>query len=151
MLKKFMVLMESLMADGVEDEPQMQTHMAAALLMFEISRADYDVDEAELGLMNEALCTRFGLDPAQAAEVLEQASRQSEQTLSLHPLVRLLNEHFTQAQKIQVIEDMWRVAYADGRLDKYEEYQIRRIADLLYVAHGDFIRAKHRAVEHPLP
>ncbi len=151
MLKKFMILLESLMADGVEDEPQMRTHMAAALLMFEIGRADYDVDEAELGAMSEVLRTRFGLDPAQAAELLAQAARQSEQTLSLHPLVRLLNERFTQVQKVQVVEDMWRVAYADGRLDKYEEYQIRRIADLLYVAHGDFIRAKHRAAEHPLP
>ena len=58
-----------------------------------------------------------------------------------------INSGFTREQKLALIEQMWRVAYADGDLDKYEEYTIRKLSDLLYVEHHEFIRAKLRAME----
>ena len=41
-----------------------------------------------------------------------------------------------------MIEDLWRIAYSDERIDKYEDYVIRKVADLIYVTHSDFIKSK---------
>ena len=56
-----------------------------------------------------------------------------------------MNEHFTQAQKIHVVELMWQVAYADGHLDANENHLISKIAGLLHVTHGEYIAAKLHA------
>ena len=77
--------------------------------------------------------------------MLELARQESQDSHSLHPFLRRINRHFDPEQKAEILEDLWRVAFADGRLDKYEEYHIRRIADLLHLPHSAFIRAKHRA------
>ena len=58
---------------------------------------------------------------------------------------RLINRHFSQEEKNHIVELLWEVAYADGELDKYEEHLVRKLADLIYVPHRSFIRAKHRA------
>ena len=59
----------------------------------------------------------------------------------------LLNAHYTQQQKIKLVEDLWQLAYADNELDKYEEHLLRRLADLLHVPHHDFIRTKHKVLK----
>ncbi|WP_462388202.1 tellurite resistance TerB family protein [Acidovorax sp. Q11] len=58
-----------------------------------------------------------------------------------------LNTHFTQDQKIQLVEAMWQVAYADARLDENEMHTISKVAGLLHVTHGEYIAAKMRARE----
>jgi uncharacterized tellurite resistance protein B-like protein len=120
-------------------------HLATAVLMIEIGSADFHIDEAELEALADALQQRFGLSSAELAELLELAHQQSQDSHSLHPFLRRINQHFDPQQKAAILEDLWRVAFADGRLDKYEEYHIRRIADLLHLPHSAFIRAKHRA------
>ena len=64
-----------------------------------------------------------------------------------YDLTRLINNGFSAAQKVKVIELMWEVAYADDKLQKYEEALVRKVADLIYVPHSDFIAAKHRILE----
>jgi len=120
-------------------------HLATAVLMIEIGRADFHIDEAELEAVADALQQRFRLSSAELADLLEMAHQQSQDSHSLHPFLRRINRHFDPEQKAEILEDLWRVAFADGRLDKYEEYHIRRIADLLHLPHSAFIRAKHRA------
>ena len=56
----------------------------------------------------------------------------------------LLNKNFSPQRKAQFIEYLWRVAMADGKIDMYEDQLVRKLADLLYVAHNDFILARHR-------
>ena len=59
----------------------------------------------------------------------------------------MLNDNLDAEEKIHVIELLWQVAFADAVLDKYEEYYIRKIADLLYISHKDYIRTKHRVAD----
>lgn len=119
-------------------------HMAAAMLLLEVSRADFSVDEDELVVIADILRRQFGFSDEETTELIELATRHSDEALSIHPFLRLINDSCDADEKAMIIEDLWRVAYADERLDKYEEYQIRRIADLLYVPHATFIRTKHR-------
>lgn len=119
-------------------------HLATAMLLLEVSRADFDLGAEELKVVIDSLKSRFFFSDEDAQQLLSLALAQDQDTVSMHPFLRLINEHFSVAQKGQIIEDLWRVAFADHTLDKYEEGRIRKIADLLYLPHKEFIRAKLR-------
>lgn len=144
-------LIKTFLTSGVSPEsrrPERLTlQMAAAGLLLEVSRADFNVGEDELRVVAEALKQQFGFSDDDAQMLLELALAKDAEAVSMHPFLRMINDHFTLEQKRGIVEDMWRVAFADRRLDKYEEAQIRKIADLLYVPHKDFIRTKLRAQE----
>lgn len=126
-------------------QPQMALEVATAVLLVEVSRADFSQDEAELAAIRELLLAHFSLD-ADAVDVLLQNARlESEQLVSLQHITRLLNEQMSQQDKVRVIELMWQVVYADGEKHHYEEHLLRQVAELLYVSHADFIRARHLA------
>ena len=125
------------------DEHDLQ--IAAALLMVEIGQADNEWREAEIETIVTRLARLFDLDEAEAKALFDEARREEESRVSLHPTIQVINRHFTPEQKQRILTDCWRVAFADGELDHYEEHQIRRIAELLYLPHSRFIQAKHRA------
>ena len=75
---------------------------------------------------------------------MDLAADELDHAACMHEFTQLINQSFSAKQKIKVVEMLWRVAYADGKLDKYEEHFVRKIARLLYVRHTDFIKAKHR-------
>ena len=60
----------------------------------------------------------------------------------MYEFTRLINDHYSYEQKTGLVENLWRLAFADENLDKYEEGLIRRVADLIHVSHGDFIKTK---------
>ena len=86
----------------------------------------------------------FLLDPGDIGEIVNMAHEQASQATSLYEFTRLINDNYAYKDKVQLIQNLWRLAFADDELDKYEEGLIRRIADLIHVSHGDFIQAKHR-------
>ena len=105
-------------------------------------QADYDIKDNERSAIMRALRASFLLSESEAREVLHEAEEQALHATSLYDFTSLVNDKFSYEDKVQIVANMWQVAYADGDLDKYEEYIIRKVADLLYVAHSDFIRAK---------
>jgi len=145
----FRRLLQKLGATGSDAEPELAKpiQQAIANLLLEIGRADLEVDEAELRAAHELLKTRFDLDDEQVTQALDRALEESERSVSIYPLLRSINEQVSAQDKVSIIEELWSVAFADGRIDAHEERQIRRIADLLYVPHRAFIRAKHLAEE----
>jgi len=118
--------------------------MAAGILLVEVARSDQHMDPRESRLVERQLREVFGLGEAEVHELLRLVERDADTATSLFPFTRLINERFDSAEKTRLVELLWEVAYADGCLDPYEEGLIRKIADLLYVPHRDFIRAKHR-------
>ena len=120
---------------------------AAAVLMFEISRADSSIDNEERKVIDDALVNHFKLPKIEAEELISLAEKEVDHSVSLHEFTRLINEKLSSEDKVKIVELLWEVAFADAVLDKYEEYFIRKIADLLYVSHKDYIQSKHRASE----
>jgi len=118
---------------------------AAAALMIEMSRADHNVDERERALIANALTKVFGLSAAQVAELLEHAGASADDATSLYEFTSVLNEQFDQAEKTHFVEQLWRIAYADGELEKHEAHLVRKVADLLHLRHREYIGAKLRA------
>ena len=128
-------------------DPQHTAHLAAAILLLEVSRADFDISDNELDVIIEVLSRQFSLTHDEAMGVLNYAKEEHEEYTSSHPFIRLVNEELDVESKQSLLKGLWQVAYADGVLDKYEEYHIRKIADWLYLSHSDFIRIKHQVIE----
>lgn len=125
--------------------------LAVATLLVEIARADFEVDSAERTAIRRMLASAYGLDPETARSLVAEAERAAEEVVSLYEFTRRLNEELSPPEKVEIIEMLWRVAFADGRLDKYEEHLVRKAADLLYVPHRRFIRAKLKIEGEPPP
>lgn len=121
--------------------------LATAALLFEMLRADDDEHPDERSAIERVLQEQFELSVDETLELSRLADQEAAEAASLYQFTGLINDHFTPEQKVSVVEMLWQVAYADGSLDPYEEALVRKIADLIYVPHRDFIRAKHRVQE----
>lgn len=120
--------------------------LATAALLFELARADDKIEERERDSMRQLVQQQFSLAEDEIDALMEMAAEESRQATCLFEFIRLVNEHYLPGQKRDIIEMCWQVAFSDGALDRYEEHYIRRLADLLYVPHRDFIMAKHKVM-----
>jgi uncharacterized tellurite resistance protein B-like protein len=118
--------------------------VAAAALLIEAARVDGRIDPAERTTIAGLLCQRFGLDPADAEALMDLAGRENERSVELHHFAHIINQRFAEAARIELIEMLWAVVYADGVVTDYEANLLRRIAGLLYVADHDRGAARKR-------
>jgi uncharacterized tellurite resistance protein B-like protein len=119
--------------------------MAAAMLLLEVAWADQNITDAELEATREAVQSMFRLSPEQVQALVDRAKAEHDTAISMYPFTRAVNESLSMDDKRLLIQLLWRLAGADNEVDVHEEYTIRRIADLLYVSHDDFIAAKLEA------
>lgn len=124
------------------DDPGIGVELASAALLMEIVFADYKRDSEEIDAAKKALRASFSLPEEELQAVLNKAEELHAESVSIHPFIEAINEEFDDASKYQLIVNLWRVAMSDGELDKFEQHYIRKIAELLYVPHTEFIRAK---------
>ena len=134
--------------DEPDGEPVHQRQLAAAALMVEIMVIDRTLDEQEQEIIRQLLENQFSLSHEEIETLVRLAHSEVNDATSLFQFTRLINDHFDVHEKRELIENLWRVAFADDQLDKHEEALIRRISELLYVSHTDFIQAKHRASQN---
>lgn len=121
--------------------------LATAALLFEVLRADYDEHPDERVRLEQTLQKAFSLSVEETRELAALADSEAAEAVSLYQFTGLINQNFAPQKKVDVVEMLWQVAFADGRLDRYEEAAVRKISELLHVAHRDFIRVKHRVLE----
>jgi uncharacterized tellurite resistance protein B-like protein len=124
--------------------PQQPLRLAAAALLVEMARADFDEADTELEQARGLLTERYGLSPEDAAQLLSAAQAESDRAVSLFRFTHLVNQHLGPADKLALMEMLWEVAYADGRLDKHEDALMHKLADLLYVPLKDLMLAKEQ-------
>ena len=119
-----------------------QKQLAVAALLIEVATADHVMDGTELNALINLLERKFSLPHEQLLELADLAKTEAAEATSLYQFTQLINNECTASEKFELIKGMWEIAYADNQLDKYEEYVIRKVADLIHVSHSDFIRAK---------
>lgn len=144
-LKAFLGRLAAAAPGTPEDSGEEAVQLATAALLVEMTGADAAVDAAERGVMTVLLQQRFGLSAEEIESLVATAGAESRDAPGYHPFTSLINRHLAPMAKVEVVEMLWRIAYADGRLDDHEHHFVRKIADLLYVPHGEFIAAKLRA------
>lgn len=147
MIKLKQWIAEAFGAASAED-PHAQQHarnLAVAALLVEVLRADYDVSAPERRQVLDSIRELLELEPAECEALLLSAERQVDGAHDLHQFTSELNRGLSHEDKLQLLEQLWRVAQADATVHHYEEHLIRRVADLLHVSHREFILAKLRS------
>ncbi len=136
LLKKILGTTES------EADARHDVKMATSALLLEMAASDGDCSAQEQQLIVDILQDKFGLSSADAAELLEMAEAERQTSIDLWHFTNEINVNFSKAEKLMVIEAIWQVIYADGRLDKYEDYLVHQLARLMRIDHEDMIAAK---------
>jgi uncharacterized tellurite resistance protein B-like protein len=122
-----------------------RVHLATAVLLVEVMRAEGGSSATELQAAGTALKRQFGLADDAIALLLSQAEHSQRAATDFHAFTSALNDRLFEVEKLAVVEAMWQVAYADGTLAAHENHVLWRVADLLHVPHGAYINAKMRA------
>lgn len=119
--------------------------IATAALLLEMMRMDDRIASSEREAIGAALRQQFGLEAAQFETLVALAEQEAQQANGYYQFTSLINRNCDAAEKIRIVENLWRVAMADGHLDAHELHLMRKIADLLYIGHADYVAAKQRA------
>jgi len=115
---------------------------ACAALLIETALADKVFNTEEIDSMKKTLREVYGIDEKDLDELISESEKKVSESTSLYEYTRLINDLCDYQDKLKLIQNLWAIAFADKHLDKYEEYLIRKISDLLYVSHSDFIQQK---------
>lgn len=124
---------------------QQQLQLATATLLVEVMQIDNAITASEETRLAQILEKTFALDPLHIQQLITLAKQQVSNSVDLYQFTRLINQHYSRSEKYHLLLALWQIAYADQQLDKYEESMIRKICDLIYMDHVDFIRAKKEA------
>ena len=150
MIKRFFIEIAEVFASSDAAETSAADREAAirkatAVLMLDVARADYVFEESEFERVLELVESHFGLSPEETVQLVNDAGDEAEDLTSVHQFTELLHEHLDDTEKARIIALLWQIAYADGRLDKYEDSLVLKISDLLYVSRARVMRLKHDA------
>jgi uncharacterized tellurite resistance protein B-like protein len=138
--KNFIADSPSSQGESAIENPQ----LALAALMIEVAEADYEDAPEEQATILNIVKTSFKLKEHDAEQLIQLAKTEHSNSTDYFQFTRLINDNYSAQQKIDLVENLWRIAFSDQILDKYEEHVIRRISDLLYVSHSDFMATKLR-------
>ena len=115
---------------------------AIAVLMLEVAQSDFEETEEETSSLLAALAKYIDEDSHISQDLLASARDDKANSAGLYEFTRLACTEMSLEERCTLIEQLWGIAYADGVIDKYEEAAIRKVSELLYVPHSDFIKAK---------
>jgi uncharacterized tellurite resistance protein B-like protein len=127
---------------GSGKEAVHDVRMATCALLLEMADIDGEFDDSEQDRILEMLKKDYGLSDENAAALMEAAKEELERSIDLWRFSRLINENYTEEEKIRIIEMLWRIVYTDGNLDKHENYLVHKLSSLLHLTHKDLIDAK---------
>jgi uncharacterized tellurite resistance protein B-like protein len=147
MLRSIKRILETTQA-GTRAVPAQERHhlqLSVAVLLHEARRADYDEGHHESGPAQLALQEIFGLAAAESAALLEEGRTKAQQLTSFYAPLSVIKRDFSLEQRIRLVEHLWRIAFADGQLNLYEDHYVRKIAHLLYVPNTQSMLARNRA------
>ena len=145
MLKHLKGLFEPAEPRPVPGFERRHLQVAVAALLHEARRADYHQGDDEYAVAQKALAEMFGLSSEECVAVLEEGRARAEHLSSFYAPVTIVKRDFSLEERIRLVEHLWRVAYANGRLDPYEDHYVRKIAHLLYVPNTQNMLARNRA------
>lgn len=135
----------SLQFTPAESQDDTRLHLAAAALMIELIYIDENIAKAEKARMTHLLQHTWGISRDDIDNLVNLAEKEVDNAHDLYQFTRLINDNYSYEMKCNLVQSLWEIAYADNELNKYEEAMIRKLSDLLYVQHADFIRGKQNA------
>ena len=119
-----------------------QLQIATCALFLEIANSDDDFSIEEREFIEKTMKEKFNLDDELVSELLELAKQQTNESVSIYEFTDVINKSFNKDEKLTIIKNLWRLIFADNKLDKYEEYFVRKISKNLFLEHSDMIAMK---------
>ncbi len=130
-------------ADSVKKvDHQKQLQIATAALFVEMAKADGEFSEEEREQVIESLQKQFGLDAEYVNDLVELSKTKLMDSVSLYEFSTIINEHFSNADKLELLKNLWRLIYTDKKLDKYEDRLIKIIGGMINIEHKQIINTK---------
>ena len=126
----------------IEDEKISSLDKACSALLIEVAYADKVFDESEINSLRESLKETYDIDEEIINELISDAKKTVDESTSLYEYTRVVNDEFDYSDKLELLSRIWKLAFADGNIDKYEDHLIRKISDLIHISHSDFIKIK---------
>lgn len=130
---------------------ELKMHIAAGVVLLEAVHIDNDCNDAEMEHVVETLRDRFGVADDCISELLELAHVERKNAIDLWQFTNDINRTFPREDKKKVMEEVWRIFFADGQLDRHEDHFAHKLANLLRLSHQEMIDAKLRAREQRPP
>jgi len=128
--------------EEIKDEKISLLDKACSALLIEVAYADKNFDESEINSLKESLKETYNIDEEIINELISDAKKTVDESTSLYEYTRVVNDEFDYSDKLELLSRIWKLAFADGNLDKYEDHLIRKISDLIHISHSDFIKIK---------
>lgn len=138
------VFKDKVLDETASDVDQLQ--LATCILLIEVSKSDDDFDIEEQKKIKFLLQKKFQIAEDKIENLFAYCDDKHRSMTSLFDWTEIINKECSYEQKCIIIGFMWDIAYIDGKIDKYEDFTIRKVADLIYVKHKDFITLKNARV-----
>jgi len=116
--------------------------VAVAGLFLEVINADFKVDPAEEEKLKTLLMQRFNLDENDVRDLIQFAKQDRAKRQDIWQFASRLKDRLPRERRIEVLTDLWRLIFADGRMDMFEDALIHKITELLGLDHSEMIEAK---------
>ncbi len=147
MLKKIIQFFENNTAIIQENNTEQQLQLVTAALFIEMMLADDNISNHEKMAVKHAIKSCFNMGDNEVEQLVSLAEEELKDATDYYQFTQLINQNFNQTQKIKIIENLWEIAYADSQLDDLEEHMVRKISELIYVPHTQFIKSKLKVID----
>lgn len=125
-----------------KQSPRKKLEVASAALFIEVAKADGDFSDDERKRIIDLMKEEFELDDECVDELLELSEKRVEESISVYEFTSIINEGFSQQEKLELLKNLWRIIYVDGKLDSQEDRLIKIIGGTMNIEHKDIIGAK---------
>lgn len=125
-----------------EADSEQRLQVATAVILLEVAHADEEYSESEQESILQILKDQFNLDRQSVQELLLVSEEQQRRSIDLWYFTEIINKNYNTGEKCRIIEKVWQVIYADGKLDKYEDHIVHKLARILNLSHAQMIEAK---------
>jgi uncharacterized tellurite resistance protein B-like protein len=146
-LRHFITALNQGNSEVIENKASLE--IACAVLLIEVMRADGQLEHSEQHQIATLLQDYFNLTTTEVNELIDSATLFTEQATDFYQFTSKLNQNYTIEDKIKIVNMLWQVANADGKIAAVEQHTIRKIADLLHLRHNEYLKSKLEIIDKP--
>jgi uncharacterized tellurite resistance protein B-like protein len=141
-VKRFFNKATTEVSKGANQNTEHDMRVATCALLVEIARIDEKFTDAEMETILSILKEQYGLSQDHADALIAEAEKELKKSVDLWQFSKLINDNYSNEEKIEIIEILWRIVYVDGKMDQHEHYLMNKLQNLLRLTHDQLITAK---------
>ncbi len=141
-LKKMLMKGAAVDPEVQEQDELERVQVATCVILLEVAKSDDEFSSIEKTTIEAVIKKDFGISAEAIEELMRIASRKREESIDLWEFTHLINENYSKEEKKKIVKAVWKVIYADDKLDSYEDHFVHKLAKLLQLDHNELIETK---------